>query len=68
MYIIIVAIQRVTIFWKFLVTITVFFNLFFIEVSKGNNNWLVKLDDIAKAYRTPAVKEAVNKIAEELEE
>jgi tRNA (guanine-N7-)-methyltransferase len=40
---------------------------FFIEVSKGNDGWLVKLDDIAKAYRTPAVKEAVNKIAEELE-
>jgi tRNA (guanine-N7-)-methyltransferase len=45
-----------------------FFQSFFIEVSKGNNNWLVKLDDIAKAYRTPAVKEAVNKIAEELKE
>ena len=40
---------------------------YFINVIKMKEGWLVKLDDIAKAYRTPAVKEAVNTIAKEIE-
>jgi len=40
---------------------------FLVDVSKRHDGWIIKLDDIAKAYRTPAVKEAINKIAEELE-
>jgi len=40
---------------------------YFVNVVKMKEGWLVKLDDIAKAYRTPSVKEAVNTIAKELE-
>lgn len=40
---------------------------YFVNVSKMKEGWLIKLDDIAKAYRTPAVKEAVNIIAKEIE-
>ncbi|HBT51614.1 MAG TPA: tRNA (guanosine(46)-N7)-methyltransferase TrmB [Petrotoga sp.] len=40
---------------------------YFVNVIKIKEGWLVKLDDIAKAYRTPSVKEAVNIIAKELE-
>jgi tRNA (guanine-N7-)-methyltransferase len=40
---------------------------YFVNVIRMREGWLVKLDDIAKAYRTPSVKEAVNTIAKELE-
>ncbi|MDN5345535.1 MAG: tRNA (guanine-N7-)-methyltransferase [Petrotoga sp.] len=40
---------------------------YFVNIIKMKEGWLVKLDDIAKAYRTPAVKEAVSTIAKEIE-
>ncbi|RAO98894.1 hypothetical protein PW5551_07400 [Petrotoga sp. 9PW.55.5.1] len=40
---------------------------YFISIVKTNNEWLVKLDDIIKVYRTPAVKESVQFIAQEIE-
>ena len=44
-----------------------FNQFFFVVVTKNDENWLIKLDDATKAYRTPSVKEAVNIIAQELE-
>ena len=37
---------------------------FYVLVKKNKNNWLIKLDDTNRPYRTRAVKAAVNKIGE----
>ncbi|BBE31290.1 tRNA (guanine-N(7)-)-methyltransferase [Tepiditoga spiralis] len=40
---------------------------FFVNIVKREEEWLIKLEQITTPYRTPAVKYAINKIAEEIE-